>query len=720
MAKTLPTQYEAVVALKAALAAGELSSEEVRIALAQFSFLRDLSAEFRDQLEAAGSEEELKRVLEVILDRAENVLTEAPALRESVAVEPMEADEVAAIARAHSAARSQADAARKKARGDMRSLIERSVAKYAGRDVEALMSRLTAEAEESPSIKDAARAISRIVGERVDEASLSPVWQEARREKLARELIIEHPTLPTIETAVKTVLTASGTPDASETTKHIAVMRARAEAVLDVPREDSGQAPLNNVTGAGNFFRSLPDQNVLQRALAPVADIVVSVFPQRAREAIVAAVISNSFERGVEKLTRTLGEKAFVDMRFAMGPRLIAAEDQKAAASSALSGVQKFLSGTVGTIFQKPMDEAAVAYLTHIHEKAVGVVSWQQAYVYRVYPTHPHVFHLEFLHDLGGWAVRLGARRAAGKIASAGAGKIAAEGAKKGFGAILAKLGISAAGAAATGGTSLLGQAALWLGGSLFGRALGGMKSLFAGLVGAGGGNQKATDWAIAGIIAAVVFLPMIMFSLGDVARTAPLATSVGGVPSGPIVDCARSPEEPICQYTACPDCEWPTSGYITQGPRTCGNQSHAGSNSIDIGSPYQTPVHTITGGTVFGRSTTTCADTPESGVKSRTYGCNSGYGNWIDIRSPEGYILRYAHLANGSIPLSVGAPVKKGDQIGRVDNNGNSSGHHLHFEVRSGPNILSFLPLDFVAKYQNQLEGCEARVCNKACPPMQ
>jgi hypothetical protein len=370
--------------------------------------------------------------------------------------------------------------------------------------------------------------------------------------------------------------------------------------------------------------------------------------------------------------------------------------------------VQKFLSGTVGAVFQKPMDEAAVTYLTHIHEKVIGVASWQQMYAYRIYPQHPHVFHLEFLGDVGGWALRLGARKAVAGTARAAAGKVAAEGATKGIGALLAKLGVSAAAGAATGGTSLLAQAAMWLGGSLLGRAWGGIKSFLGGLTG-GTTNQTGIDWAIGAVLLVAVLVPILGFSIGDISRTTPLATSVGGGPTGPFVDCARTPTDPICQYEACPDCEWPTSGYITQGPRSCSTASHEGVNAIDIGAGYRTPVYTITGGHVSAKSTYTCADVP-----NRT--CNSGYGNWIDITSPEGDTIRYAHLAAGSIPLGVGAPVDKGDQIGAVDNNGNSTGHHLHVEVRSGPNIFSFLPQDYVARYGSQLEGCSNSECH-ACP---
>lgn len=71
----------------------------------------------------------------------------------------------------------------------------------------------------------------------------------------------------------------------------------------------------------------------------------------------------------------------------------------------------------------------------------------------------------------------------------------------------------------------------------------------------------------------------------------------------------------------------------------------------------------------------------------------NSGAGNYIVLRdtttTPVTYQL-YLHLAQNSIPPSLktrGTAVMQGQFIGIADNTGQSTGHHLHFQVHTEPN---------------------------------
>ena len=61
--------------------------------------------------------------------------------------------------------------------------------------------------------------------------------------------------------------------------------------------------------------------------------------------------------------------------------------------------------------------------------------------------------------------------------------------------------------------------------------------------------------------------------------------------------------------------------------------------------------------------------------------GWSGGYGRLIKIRHSNGYETWYAHLS--SINVSVGDTVYQGQQVGSIGSSGNSSGPHLHFELR-------------------------------------
>lgn len=65
--------------------------------------------------------------------------------------------------------------------------------------------------------------------------------------------------------------------------------------------------------------------------------------------------------------------------------------------------------------------------------------------------------------------------------------------------------------------------------------------------------------------------------------------------------------------------------------------------------------------------------------IKTRT--TNSGYGNYVDIQHPGGYVTRYGHMESPGMQ-GVGTTVTRGQQIGVVGKTGATTAYHLHFEV--------------------------------------
>lgn len=71
-------------------------------------------------------------------------------------------------------------------------------------------------------------------------------------------------------------------------------------------------------------------------------------------------------------------------------------------------------------------------------------------------------------------------------------------------------------------------------------------------------------------------------------------------------------------------------------------------------------------------------------------------YGEYVVINHHDGTMTLYAHMLAGSRRVSAGQSVSQGQAIGTVGSTGNSTGTHLHFEVRingSPVNPIPYLP---------------------------
>ena len=85
--------------------------------------------------------------------------------------------------------------------------------------------------------------------------------------------------------------------------------------------------------------------------------------------------------------------------------------------------------------------------------------------------------------------------------------------------------------------------------------------------------------------------------------------------------------------------------------------------NGLDLIAPAGEPVHAVADGVV------------KEVIKSR-----KGLGNVVVVDHGNGYVTRYAHLAD--IEVRKGRKVKRGTRLGYVGVSGNSFAPHLHYEV--------------------------------------
>lgn len=130
----------------------------------------------------------------------------------------------------------------------------------------------------------------------------------------------------------------------------------------------------------------------------------------------------------------------------------------------------------------------------------------------------------------------------------------------------------------------------------------------------------------------------------------------------------------------------WPLKGYGTNRitatfPRYPDGTRHDG---VDIGVPIGTPIYAAASGEV---------------IRSKFYltgnyagGYADGYGNHVMIYHGD-YTTLYGHMKYQKV-VSIGQYVNKGDLIGYSASTGNSTGPHLHFEVRKG--TIAVNPMQF------------------------
>lgn len=145
--------------------------------------------------------------------------------------------------------------------------------------------------------------------------------------------------------------------------------------------------------------------------------------------------------------------------------------------------------------------------------------------------------------------------------------------------------------------------------------------------------------------------------SVGSSSYSNSNTSSSGSVPSASVG--SRGPSTPVyIGYYMRP---------ITGGIKTQGVHGH---NGVDLASYYGAPIMASADGTV---------------IIAKNGGWNGGYGSYVVIKHDNGTQTLYGHLSN--VTVTAGQVVVQGQVIGNMGSSGQSTGTHLHFEVRGARN---------------------------------
>ncbi len=112
----------------------------------------------------------------------------------------------------------------------------------------------------------------------------------------------------------------------------------------------------------------------------------------------------------------------------------------------------------------------------------------------------------------------------------------------------------------------------------------------------------------------------------------------------------------------------------------------------------YQRPVYSPVNGYVIDVFHT-LADNP-AGVVDHAH----PWGNFIVLKTLDGFYVEISHLQKGSVRVNIGAYVGEGTLIACVGNSGNSPEPHLHLQVQLVPYVgAASIPFAFVAYMKNK-----------------
>ncbi|GAB2762617.1 M23 family metallopeptidase [Streptomyces bullii] len=180
---------------------------------------------------------------------------------------------------------------------------------------------------------------------------------------------------------------------------------------------------------------------------------------------------------------------------------------------------------------------------------------------------------------------------------------------------------------------------------------------------------------------------PGLKLSIGKKATAS--AEKSSAEPSAPSKPKAKSSSAPKSSPAKSSTAQTATVSRATEAAGTAGGYTAPVSAGIGTaykvaGSMWSSGYHT---GVDFSVPTGTSLKAVGAGTVVSA-GWAGAYGNQVVIKLSDGYYAQYAHLS--SLSVSAGQSVTAGQQVGLSGSTGNSTGPHLHFEIRTTPDYGS------------------------------
>lgn len=180
-----------------------------------------------------------------------------------------------------------------------------------------------------------------------------------------------------------------------------------------------------------------------------------------------------------------------------------------------------------------------------------------------------------------------------------------------------------------------------------------------------------------------------------------PTTTTTTAAPTGETVSIANGDPSDLTTTTittAPPETTQPPAGYIQTevwawplANYPCYISSPFGYRDAHIGGNAFHGGTDIAGSGIYGQPVYA---TRNGYVAAAIWG-TTGYGRYVLLDHGDGFVTIYGHCSN--LTVTQGQYVLQGQQIGNVGSTGNSTGPHLHFEVRY--NGVKQNPMNFVTK---------------------